>query len=192
MLKLKTQKTTHPVWQEHVELYVSFVLQAHPPSPVHSNEHQALQMQILEGKVLMGTATVLPEETMKLTQTFKEMWLPIVPDKHITISCTIKPQLRLRMKIVPGSASKKTKKIEQTGTHSFKRSPDPRIPELLHFVRTDDLISLEDYVLFHPSSNEVNAQHPKTRNTVLHECCLENKEYALLLLLSVRTLHFRT
>jgi hypothetical protein len=134
----------------------------------------------------MGTSTIPPEDIMKFNHTFKEVWVPIVPEKAMTISCTIKPQLHLRMKIATGVPSKKAKKMEEELPRPTKPR-DPRTSEILYYLREDDLISLEDYVLFNPSSTEVNVPHPKNGNTVLHECCIENKERALPLLLSVCT-----
>lgn len=132
----------------------------------------------------MGIVIIPPEEIMKLNQTFKETWAAIVPEKHTTISCTIKPQLRLRMKIAPGTPSKKVKKMDDS-LATPKKARDPKVSEIISYIRSDDLISLEDYVLFNPGSTEVNLQHPKNGNTALHECCIENKEAALPLLLSV-------
>lgn len=121
---------------------------------------------------------------MKLNQSFKESWASIVPEKCMTISCTIKPQLHIRMKIATGAPNKKLKKMEGD-VAPLKKPRDPRANEIVSYLRSDDMISLEDYVLFNPNASEVNTPHPKNGNTALHECCIENKEAALLLLLSV-------
>eukprot|EP01126_Amoeba_proteus_P035095 TRINITY_DN3527_c0_g1_i9.p1 TRINITY_DN3527_c0_g1~~TRINITY_DN3527_c0_g1_i9.p1 ORF type:complete len:576 (+),score=137.24 TRINITY_DN3527_c0_g1_i9:248-1975(+) len=172
--------------------------EAHFEFEVQGNEFQSILIEVMEKKLLLGIVRISTTELQKLNQTFKENWVDMDQCEASMVSSLMKPQIKVRMKITVGNPIKKVRGLGVVSNRTprssrrqvpfFNRADPPvrkGISDIIQYIRNDDLVGLEDYLLFHPDTEEVNSVHPKNGNSPLHEACIERREHALPLLLKV-------